>query len=512
MSKRRTRENEKSRLFALLLAVTIGIGMLPLVQNPLVAKASPASGMELGAAKITASGKWDKNNGVKVYFGKNNGNPILWRVLYKTSFPDCAILDADTILYEAAYQNSTTESPDWGASNLRYQLESRQYEWFSEKERKQMLYTFLEGRDEYECDNSRYKDAESMGVLFLLSAYDANEWYADNEARKKGGNWWLRSVDTIEMMPCMGSIDASGSLYSEMCIQTGGVSPSFTLDLGNILFTRMVEANTYKLTLLDSEMEIFLQEPAKWEEDTLSVSYELSGNAGNAEVYLMILDKEYTTKNENGAKLINYERLTKTDYGDGSYTSSFSLTEELKNHPEYKYYLVSETEENGNATNYASKPYCLTGEQPADNAEESSSQEHVCSFSWVVIKDVSLWEDGIEEYRCACGNVKERVMIPASEYYIKQLYGKIRFAQENGTVQFEAGSFHTISDYLLTILQKRQDVTLILKFEYRGTAYEAQFTPGTDYTELLQDKEQFYGLLGMNGKFGITVKKQQENS
>lgn len=310
----------------------------------------------------------------------------------------------------------------------------------------------------------------------------------------------------------MGSIDASGSLYSEMCIQTGGVSPSFTLDLENILFTRMVEANTYKLTLLDSEMEIFLQEPAKWEEDTLSVSYELSGNAGNAEVYLMILDKEYTTKNENGAKLINYERLTKTDYGDGSYTSSFSLTEELKNHPEYKYYLVSETEENGNATNYASKPYCLTGEQPADNAEESSSQEHVCSFSWVVIKDVSLWEDGIEEYRCACGNVKERVMIPASEYYIKQLYGKIRFAQENGTVQFEAGSFHTISDYLLTILQKRQDVTLILKFEYRGTAYEAQFTPGTDYTELLQDKEQFYGLLGMNGKFGITVKKQQENS
>lgn len=141
--------------------------------------------------------------------------------------------------------------------------------------------------------------------------------------------------------------------------------------------------------------------------------------------------------------------------------------------------------------------------RPADSSSGMSTHTH--SYSWVTVKEVSMGEDGLEEYRCSCGDVAERVVVPASEYYVKQLYGDIRFADENGEVRFDAGSFHTISDYLLNILQSRQDVRLTLTFTYKGTSYEAVFTPNTDYTELLNDTEQFYGLLGLNGRYGVTV-------
>lgn len=158
---------------------------------------------------------------------------------------------------------------------------------------------------------------------------------------------------------------------------------------------------------------------------------------------------------------------------------------------------------NNNSTQGAVRGVNYMFGRPADSSSGMSTHTH--SYSWVTVKEVSMGEDGLEEYRCSCGDVAERVVVPAREYYVKQLYGDIRFADENGEVRFDAGSFHTISDYLLTILQSRQDVKLTITFTYKGTSYEAVFTPNTDYTELLNDTEQFYGLLGLNGRYGVTV-------
>lgn len=138
-------------------------------------------------------------------------------------------------------------------------------------------------------------------------------------------------------------------------------------------------------------------------------------------------------------------------------------------------------------------------------SDSSSATPHTHSYFWVTAKEVSLSEDGLEEYRCECGDVAERVVVPASEYYVKNLYGNIRFADPNGEVVFDAGSFHTVSDYLLGILQERKDVALRMHFTYMGTLYEAFFAPGTDYAELLNDAEQFYGVLGLNGRYGVSV-------
>ncbi len=142
-----------------------------------------------------------------------------------------------------------------------------------------------------------------------------------------------------------------------------------------------------------------------------------------------------------------------------------------------------------------------------ENTETPAATEsHTCNFQWTTTIDPTTGADGLEEYKCAeCGAVQESHPIPASVAAVKDFYGKVKDAPENGTVTYDAGKLYTISDYLLKKMSERSDVAVTVNFEYQNAKYELTFPAGTDYTLVLTDEETMYGYFGVAAKLGLTV-------
>ena len=139
---------------------------------------------------------------------------------------------------------------------------------------------------------------------------------------------------------------------------------------------------------------------------------------------------------------------------------------------------------------------------------EVPEEVHLCNMEWVTTKEPSVGEDGEECYRCSfCGRTEQKMPIPGAVAYVKDLYGFIKDAAENGLVTYDAKTNTAISDYILHKMAERRDVTTVISFEYKGEKYQITFSPEADYDALLNDEEQFYGYLGLSGYKGITVEK-----
>ena len=153
-------------------------------------------------------------------------------------------------------------------------------------------------------------------------------------------------------------------------------------------------------------------------------------------------------------------------------------------------------------------------EQPiAADQPEIAEEVHLCNMEWVTTKEPSVGEDGEECYRCSfCGRTEQKMPIPGAVAYVKDLYGFIKDAAENGLVTYDAKTNTAISDYILHKMAERRDVTTVISFEYKGEKYQITFSPEADYDALLNDEEQFYGYLGLSGYEGITVEKVDPQS
>ena len=124
--------------------------------------------------------------------------------------------------------------------------------------------------------------------------------------------------------------------------------------------------------------------------------------------------------------------------------------------------------------------------------------------------DPQVGVDGLEQYLCTgCGLVEESHAIPAGIATVKDFYGNVKEAPENGNVIYDAGKLYTISDYLLKKMAERSDVTVKVQFEYRNIKYELTFPAGTDYTPVLTDEETMYGYFGVAAKLGLRVEAKE---
>ena len=141
---------------------------------------------------------------------------------------------------------------------------------------------------------------------------------------------------------------------------------------------------------------------------------------------------------------------------------------------------------------------------------KSYAPSHECNFQWVTTVEPQPGVDGLEEYKCVtCGMVKESQPIPAGMATVKNLYGFIKDAPENGTVTTDFGKLHTISDYLLKKMAERNDATVTIQFEYKNQKLQITFPAGTDYTPVLTDTNTMYGFYGVAAKLGLTVTERQ---
>ena len=150
----------------------------------------------------------------------------------------------------------------------------------------------------------------------------------------------------------------------------------------------------------------------------------------------------------------------------------------------------------------------VTNQPDVEDQPEIAEEVHLCNMEWVTTKEPSVGEDGEECYRCSfCGRTEQKMPIPGAVAYVKDLYGFIKDAAENGLVTYDAKTNTAISDYIIQKMAERRDVTTVISFEYKGEKYRITFSPEADYDALLNDEEQFYGYLGLSGYEGITVEK-----
>ena len=141
---------------------------------------------------------------------------------------------------------------------------------------------------------------------------------------------------------------------------------------------------------------------------------------------------------------------------------------------------------------------------PQFEMKAEAAEEHNCSNSWTTLSEGSAYEALYEIYSCkVCGKVSKFNYIRPEDFVQERLEKQIKGARKDWVVISELGIYNTVEDKLFQWLSERNDVTLMVTFEYQGVYCQATFPAGTDYTELLQDDEKFYGLLGLNGRCGI---------
>ena len=386
------------RGLASLLAAVLAVGLLPMMSgNMATVKAAEGdktiAGLGTGVianptAPTTSTYAWQ---GSYVYFGTYGGNPVKYRVLDNNTSVfggTTMLLDCDSILLAGTNGDNQSSAFDgdsntWADSDIRTYLNGTFLTSnFSTAEQNAIASSTKSVADGTDGNGWSYLSYASLSddKIFFLDAKEAtNTSYGYSNARsgaenrkKTGGNasWWLRSADTS------GTIDA-GFVISDGIISSFyvyyddvGVSPAFNINLSSVLFSSVISGTKgetgaeYKLTLLDNDMTIAGNGNVSRSGDTVTVPYTIGGtNSGSAtQVSVLILDKEYTAGNTNGATVLAYEKLA-VDSFSVTGTGTFTLPAELLNKTcgtDYYAYIIAEDVNGEKETDYASTPVSIT--------------------------------------------------------------------------------------------------------------------------------------------------------
>ena len=385
---------EKNQFFRkgqalLLLAAAVG-GVMLGAGRPLGADAAVSGKTIAGlGTSVMANPTVPEENsawkGSYVYFGKYNGEPVKYRVLDNntTDFGGTTmLLDCDSILFERKFHDNSNV---WADSAIRTYLNntflSLSYSSMEQNAIAGSTKTSAAGAD---GNGWEYVDYAPLSgeKIFLLDAkeasrlsygYPPNQYVEYNSRNKDGGiDWWLRSPYTLDDSDAgyvrRGHIGSCGVRFSII-----GVSPACNINLSSVLFSSVISGTAgqtgaeYKLTILDSGMNIAENGDVSRRGDTITIPCTVSGDhAGNmTQVSVLILDKEYRAGNTGSTNVLAYEKL-EVDLYDLFHTGSmgtFTLPAELSEKvcgTDYYVYLVVERVNGQKQTDYASEPVAIT--------------------------------------------------------------------------------------------------------------------------------------------------------
>ena len=137
---------------------------------------------------------------------------------------------------------------------------------------------------------------------------------------------------------------------------------------------------------------------------------------------------------------------------------------------------------------------------------ELKVEAHECELRWRTISEGSAYSALYEVYQCIICNKVEEINYKTPEVFVRdRLYEQIKNARKQSVFASEFGVYHTVHDKLFTMLSEKNDITVMITYQYDDNYYQTTFPAGADYTELLQDDEKYYGMLGLNGRCGITT-------
>jgi len=359
----------------------------------------------------------DAWKGSYVYYGNYNSSPVKYRVLDASTTDYSAdgttqtmLLDCDSILYYQKFDEDGTanedgkKANDWSISDVKNSLNGDGFlnkaGVFTSAEKNAIAASTVDSH-ELTTDSETGVNVASWTQsafanyvaltgeqIFLLDAEDvSNGVYGYSmtdsgcENRKKTGSsaadWWLRSACSDSGYNVGYVYDDDGgyiTLSNDVNDNSPGVSPSLNLNLSSVLFSSVISGTAgetgaeYKLTLLDGDMTIAASGDVTRNGKTVTVPYSISGaNSANAtQVSVLILDKEYTVGNTNGATVLDYQKINVDSFlasGKGTYTLPDSLANERMG-LDYYAYIVAEDVNGEKETDYASTPVAIPWAAP----------------------------------------------------------------------------------------------------------------------------------------------------
>ncbi len=345
----------------------------------------------------------DAWKGSYVYYGNYDSSPVKYRVLDANTTDYSAdgttqtmLLDCDSILYYKAFDSGFYINNEWEDSSIYTSLNGADFlnkEGVFTTAEKNAIATSTVASHALTTDSEKGVNvadwtkgnfekyvALTGKQIFLLDAEDvSNGAYGYSmtnsgcENRKKTGSsdaiWWLRSAHRYTSSD-VGCVNHDGGIIrNDIDNAQSGVSPAFNVNLSSVLFSSVIPGTAgetgaeYKLTLLDSDMTIETNGDATRNGKTVTIPYSISGtNSANAtQVSVLVLDKEYTAGNTNGATVLDYQKLNVDSFsasGTGTFALPSGLTGTLGT--DYYIYLLAEHVNDDNSTDYASEPKEVT--------------------------------------------------------------------------------------------------------------------------------------------------------
>lgn len=167
----------------------------------------------------------------------------------------------------------------------------------------------------------------------------------------------------------------------------------------------------------------------------------------------------------------------------------------------YYYLVINEDASQTPTPNSGSSTGGNTPQTPSSNPVKSDEPVHEHYYSWETVQEATTGQDGIEEYKCSCGAVAERNVIPAGIAMVKDLVRQIETAPENSTVEIKTEYFTCYTAYIMNELKKRPDISLKTTFkDYDKDGSIKTFTIPAGKAP--DDKELFYGFTYLGNLYG----------
>ena len=535
--------NAARRLLAVSLSTVMGVALLPF--------GGASTDVEAAQEKKVASLNTDaigfpvapqaNDTGWKgsyVWYGKYDGKPVKYRVLQPYSFDygsKAMFLDCDTILFMDKYDedgepaNASTTANGWDYSELRGKLNSAYFldnpNNFTSAEKNALTvsrresHPLVQGVNPYQVDSwTKQEFVNYVGLphesVFLLdaeevsnTAYGYPNSFLRHPARVKkyegkDEEWVLRSAskntDSVNT-GLIGYLFPHGELDAGSVRATYGVSPAFNVNTNLVLFTSVVKGTAgavgseYKLTVIDKIMTAYAESNTMLSDGTISFKYCVNGeHFGNAtQLSYLILDKKYTSSNQDGAKILYYGKMNTGSSAKLPQrgTASFKLPADLSYdgwNRSYFVYFFAEDVNGEHETDFASDPFELR--TPAITADTNIVK--------ATVKNSSIKKGGVQEFTVQTGyNVNSLTLYAESGNVVKtwQAEGNSRM-MSNGSVRLWNLSLN---------INTAGNRTLTFKAKADSNGYPVSFTVEDTWVNEASAK---YANIGKNGTQTFTVK------
>ena len=337
-----------------------------------------------------ANGGWNK-----VYFGSNEDSgktPLLFNVLntHETNFGgQTMFLDCATIIENRAIGGARN---NYFNSGTDYYLNHQFFETrFTTQEQNAIAQSVKLGQAPgdgmgWVDDDGGWASpfcpikANDYAKIFILDAHEATnesygftdpgkttKFYTQSFTRQKRGTtdtWWTRSMYegmnsfryVIVYPSGQFTYEKYNATHSGNGTWTLGISPCLNINLSSILYTSLVDPNTYKLTIKDDSIKVNAKNATKLY-NTVLVPCTVSGYYD--QLSLLLTDAEWTDSGWSDPDS-DFVYMPIHDVRNG--TCDFSSTV-LDDHPGYNVYLIAELTKDDQYTDYASAPVKLTVKQ-----------------------------------------------------------------------------------------------------------------------------------------------------